>query len=92
MKPVERNRRTVMVRERRHRGAPAGVAGLTGASIRIARAAGTVALAVAAAALTGCLESADTVNFQPGVYQGAPDSLTSDTAALQARFQGQTDR
>jgi len=89
MKPVERNRRTVMVRERRHRGAPAG---FTGASSRIARAAGTVALAVAAAALTGCLESADTVNFQPGVYQGAPDSLISDTAALQARFQGQTDR
>jgi len=88
MKPVK-PRPAIHRRERHHRGAPADT---VSASSRIARVAGTVALFVAAAVLAGCLESADTVNFQPGVYQGAPDSLISDTAALQARFQGQTDR
>jgi len=53
------------------------------------RAAGALALV---GALTGCLESADTINFQPGIYQGAPDPLVSDAAALEARFKGQTDR
>ena len=49
---------------------------------------------VLSGALSGCLESADTINFQPGVYQGAPDPLigSSDAAALEARFSGQTDR
>lgn len=58
----------------------------------LAHAARALVLAGAAAALTGCLESADTINFQPGVYQGAPDPLVSDAAALESRFQGQTDR
>jgi len=88
MKPVK-PRPAIHRRERRHRGAPAGA---VSASSRAVRALAFAGIAVAAAALTGCLESADTVNFQPGVYQGAPDSLISDTAALQARFQGQTDR
>jgi len=88
MKPVKPLPATPR-RGHRHRGAPTGA---VGASSRTARAAGTVALVVAAAALSGCLESADTVRFEPGVYQGAPDSLISDAAALQARFQGQTDR
>ena len=49
---------------------------------------------VVAVALSGCLESADTTCFRPGVYQGAADPLigNSDAAALEARFQGQTDR
>jgi len=89
MKPVNRNRRTVIVRGHHHRGAPAGA---VSASSRAVRALAFAGIAVAAVALAGCLESADTVNFQPGVYQGASDSLTSDAAALQARFQGQTDR
>ncbi len=49
---------------------------------------------VAAISLSGCLESTDTKCYQPGVYQGAADPLigNSDTAALEARFKGQTDR
>lgn len=55
---------------------------------------GAAAVAVLAAALSGCLESSDTINFQPGVYQGAPDPLIGniDAAALESRFKGQTDR
>lgn len=53
-----------------------------------------VALAVAAGALSGCLESGDTICYRPGVYQGAADPLigNSDPDALAARFRGQTDR
>jgi len=81
MKPVNRAR-TGLGRGRRGRPlVPGAMPALVGA------------LALAAA-LAGCLESADTVNFQPGVYQGAPDPLigNSDAAALEARFSGQTDR
>jgi len=79
MKPANRTRARQLNRGRRRRGA-------------LIRAAGALALVGAAAALSGCLESADTINFQPGVYQGAPDPLVSDAAALETRFQGQTDR
>lgn len=78
MKPANRDRRARQLDR-----------GRGGALTRAARA---LALAGAAAALAGCLESADTINFQPGVYQGAPDPLVSDAAALESRFQGQTDR
>jgi len=77
MKPANRTRaRPALVRGHRRLGA-------------LARAAGALALV---GALTGCLESADTIHFQPGIYQGAPDPLVSDAAVLEARFKGQTDR
>lgn len=85
MKPANRNPRAQAF----------GRGGRRGALIRAAGAlVRALALAGAAAALGGCLESADTIHFQPGVYQGAPDPLigNSDAAALESRFKGQTDR
>ena len=43
-------------------------------------------------ALSGCLEESEVTFHEPGVYQGAEDSMSSDSAALQARMQGQLDR
>ena len=42
--------------------------------------------------LAGCWESADVTFYEPGVYQGAADNHESDSAALQERFQNQSDR
>lgn len=60
----------------------------------IARGLTAAAAMLAAAALTGCLESSDVTMFTPGEYQGAADPLAGggDEAALNERFAGQTDR
>ena len=52
------------------------------------------AILVIAGSMSGCLESSDITIFEPGVYQGASDPLigSSDSAALEARFNNQRDR
>lgn len=50
------------------------------------------AIVATAGLLTGCLESPDIISFEPGVYKGMSDPLSSDTAALQERFANQMDR
>jgi hypothetical protein len=42
--------------------------------------------------LTGCWESTSVTFHQPGMYLGAADTLTTDTAELEKRFAGQQDR
>jgi len=52
------------------------------------------AILVITSSMSGCLESSDITIFEPGVYQGATDPLigSSDSAALEARFDKQKDR
>ena len=52
------------------------------------------AILVITSSMSGCLESSDITIFEPGVYQGAKDPLigSSDSAALEARFDKQKDR
>ena len=42
--------------------------------------------------LSGCLEDSNVTFFEPGVYQGSSDTLSSDADALASRFQNQKDR
>ena len=52
------------------------------------------AILVFTGSLSGCLESSEITIFEPGVYKGADDPLigSSDSAALEARFNSQRDR
>jgi len=49
-------------------------------------------LILVTASLTGCWESHEVTFHQPGVYYGPPDTLSSDSVALETRFQRQMDR
>ncbi len=45
-----------------------------------------------AAFVSGCEQVEDVTIHEPGVYQGATDDLSVDTAALQDRLKNQMDR
>ena len=42
--------------------------------------------------ISGCEQAENVTIHEPGVYQGATDSLTTDLAALQERMKKQMDR
>ena len=48
--------------------------------------------AVLAVFVSGCEQAEDVTIHEPGVYQGAADDLSTDTAALQDRLKNQMDR
>ncbi len=42
--------------------------------------------------ISACEQAEDVTLHEPGVYQGAKDDLSTDTAALQQRLKNQMDR